>query len=269
MKIVYFGDEYSHTYAAALKIIEETGLKGCQTVGCETVFGALERVKRGDAELCVVPIENSFEGTVVATVDALAEFELQIGYELTMPIRQNLIAKRGVSLDDIKRVYSHPQALAQCGGNLKRLLPDAVAESVAYTSAGLELLNDESAAIARAPKKGQVVLAESIEDSNENSTRFVAVRADAQKERGNKASVQFSTENKPGALLKVLAELNARGLNMTKIESRPAKKKMGQYVFFVDFMFYGSGSELDSLIKTLAAQAEDMRFLGRYFKCGE
>ena len=168
MKIVYFGDEYSHTYAAALKIIEETGLKGCQTVGCETVFGALERVKRGDAELCVVPIENSFEGTVVATVDALAEFELQIGYELTMPIRQNLIAKRGVSLDDIKRVYSHPQALAQCGGNLKRLLPDAVAESVAYTSAGLELLNDESAAIARAPKKGQVVLAESIEDSNEN-----------------------------------------------------------------------------------------------------
>ena len=130
-------------------------------------------------------------------------------------------------------------------------------------------MNDESAAIARAPKKGQVVLAESIEDSNENSTRFVAVRADAQKERGNKASVQFSTENKPGALLKVLSELNARGLNMTKIESRPAKKKMGQYVFFVDFMFYGSGSELDSLIKTLAAQAEDMRFLGRYFKCGE
>ena len=264
MKTVYFGDEYSHTYAAALKIIEDTGLDGCETEGCDTVFDALERVKLEKADMCVVPIENSFEGTVVATVDALAEFELQIASELTVPIRQSLIANCGVTLSDVKTVYSHPQALAQCRGNLKKLLPRASAQSVPYTSAGLALLNGSSAAIARAPKEGQTVLVENFEDSSENCTRFVAVRACSQKERGNKVSVQFSTENKPGALLKVLSELNARGLNMTKIESRPAKKKMGQYVFFVDFL--PGGEVLDDVMGELAGKCEELRFLGRYRK---
>ena len=216
----------------------------------------------------VVPIENSFEGTVAATVDALGELDLFIARETVIKIKQSLIANRGVTFKNIKRVYSHPQALAQCRATLRTLLPQAVAISVAYTSAGLDMLDGESAAIARAPKAGQVALKENVADSDENCTRFLAVKKTAENS-GDKVSVLFKTENKPGALLEVLDELRARGLNMIKIESRPAKKKMGQYVFYVDFMFTGGDAELEKLLITLRKKSTALQFLGRYCECRE
>ena len=250
MKIAYFGDKLSHTYAAAVALYGSGGFSDSEFCGFDTLYDALESVRTGECEVAVVPIENSFEGTVAASEDALGELGLFIVRETVLKIEQKLIANGGVKLGDVKRVYSHPQALAQCSATLRKLLPNAKTVSVAYTSAGLDMLDGESAAIARAPKEGQCVLRENVADSESNCTRFLAVKANSE-QSGEKVSVMFSAENKPGALLGVLELLRERGLNMTKIESRPAKKRMGQYVFYVDFLFGGTRRELSGLLGEL------------------
>ena len=263
MKIAYFGDKLSHTYAAAVALYGSGGFSDSEFCGFDTLYDALESVRTGECEVAVVPIENSFEGTVAASEDALGELGLFIVRETVLKIEQKLIANGGVKLGDVKRVYSHPQALAQCSATLRKLLPNAKTVSVAYTSAGLDMLDGESAAIARAPKEGQWVLRENVADPESNCTRFLAVKANSE-QSGEKVSVMFSAENKPGALLGVLELLRERGLNMTKIESRPAKKRMGQYVFYVDFLFGGTRRELSGLLGELDGKCEGIRFLGRY-----
>ena len=264
MKISYFGDQRSHTYAAALDYLREAGISGAQDSGYDTVYETLQAVVNGKCDIAIVPMENSLEGTVTATADALSELELYIVGEVVLPIRQNLIVKKGVTLADIQTVYSHPQALAQCRNTLRALLPKAKTEAVAYTSAALAKLNEHSAAIARAPEKGQTVLRENIADDLGNCTRFVAVAKNGQMERGNKVSIFFATPNVPGALWRVLNVLKAKGLNMTKIESRPSKMQMGKYVFYVDFTYYDSDEALKELLESLRTCTAKLRFLGRY-----
>ena len=259
MSVACFGDSYSHTYAAAMRL---AGNKACNVRFCDSVFDTLGLVRNGICEAGIVPIENSFEGTVAATCDALGELGLYIVEEIVLPVRQCLIVREGVSLQAVQTVYSHPQALAQCRASLARLLPHAKKEAVAYTSAGLDKLDWHSAAIARAPKEGQVVAVDGLEDSPENCTRFVAVQA-SPRLSGNKVSVSFSTENRPGALLDVLRVMDERGLNMTKIESRPAKKRLGQYVFYVDFLYDGKEGVPDELFAAIARRAAELRYLGR------
>ncbi|MDE6398403.1 MAG: hypothetical protein K2L51_03690, partial [Clostridiales bacterium] len=162
MKISYFGDQRSHTYAAALDYLREAGISGAQDSGYDTVYETLQAVVNGKCDIAIVPMENSLEGTVTATADALSELELYIVGEVVLPIRQNLIVKKGVTLADIQTVYSHPQALAQCRNTLRALLPKAKTEAVAYTSAALAKLNEHSAEIARAPEKSQTFLRENI-----------------------------------------------------------------------------------------------------------
>lgn len=262
MKVACFGDSFSHTAAAEEQILRELG-KAADTVYFDTVYDALGSVASGKCELAVVPIENSFEGTVTAAIDALDELGLYIVGECVLGISHALIALEGVTPEDIKVVYSHPQALSQCRSSLKKLLPSAKTEAVAYTSAALDRLDGRSAAVARKAKKGQVVLAEGIEDSAENSTRFVTVAASPLRE-GDKVSVEFSALDRPGALLSALKLFDEKGLNMTKIESRPAKKRLGQYLFFVDFGFDGDFYALGKLLDELSDRVADLRYLGRY-----
>ncbi len=262
MKICCFGDTFSNTYAAAAAFFGG-GSAHCEILCCETICETLRKVQDGECDACVVPLENSVEGTVTESADTIADTGLFITGEIVMPVKHSLIAGLGVKLGDVERVYSHPQALAQCRKNLQRLLPDAACVPVPYTSAGLDMLDRRSAAIARVPKEGQVVLADGMEDSDTNCTRFVAVRKTPASD-GDKVSVAFSTRNESGALLRALEVLYARRINMTKIESRPAKKKMGQYVFFVDFL--PGGEVLDDVMGELAGKCEELRFLGRYRK---
>lgn len=265
MNIAYFGDQRSHTYAAALDYLREAGISGAQDSGYATVFETLRAVQDGKCDVGVVPIENSLEGTVTATVDALGELDLYIVSEVVVPIRQSLIVQKGVRLDDVQTVYSHPQALAQCRKTLRELLPKAKTEAVAYTSAALAKLDERSAAIARAPETGQVVLREDIADEPNNCTRFIALSKTCDREKGNgKVSILFATRNEAGALADVLRVLKDHRLNMTKIESRPSKKCMGQYVFYVDFLFNDSDEVLDRVEQEIRAHTEFYRFLGRY-----
>lgn len=263
MRVSCFGDKFSHTHAAAAEFAKESGLQICDFSYFDSVYETLLQVKEGKCETAVVPMENSFEGTVAATEDALGELRLYIVRETVMPVRQNLIVKEGVKLEDVKTVYSHPQALAQCRASLDKLVPYARRSAVAYTSAGLDMLDNHSAAIARTPKAGQIIAREGIEDSSENCTRFVTVKA-APKFEGDKISIMFSVGNTPGALLGILELLKERGLNMTKIESRPAKKRLGQYVFFVDFVFGGDYGEMQKFLAILSDATDELRFLGRY-----
>lgn len=265
MRVSCFGDLYSHTYAATLQILGLEAITGADIKCCDSIPEALAKVAEDKCGLCVVPVENSVEGTVTVTCDLLRSQGLYIVRELILPIKQYLIAPEGVKEEDVTRVYSHPQALAQCRGSLARILPKAQCEAVAYTSAGLNRLDGHSAAIARAPKEGQYILAE-VQDSPDNSTRFIAVKSEPRM-RGDKVSVVFSAQDKPGALLDLLIILREHGLNMTKIESRPAKRKLGQYVFYVDFGFEGDNSQLQELLTELGDAASDIRLLGRYERC--
>lgn len=263
MKICCFGDIRSHTHAAAVALYENDGVSDGDITGCDTVYECLRKVHDGECDVAVVPIENSFEGTVAATEDGISELRLYIVRETVQKIEQKLIVQQGVKQEDIRTVYSHPQALAQCRHALREKLPQAKTVSVAYTSAALDMLDMHSAAIAREPKAGQTVLYPNFEDSSENCTRFVAVQASPKRE-GNKVSVLFATRNEPGRLLRVLRVFEENGYNMTKIESRPAKRRMGQYVFYVDFLFDGNEQQWNALMVQLSDKAEDLQFLGRY-----
>lgn len=259
MKIAYFGDEYSHTFACAASLFTDAAF-----TGKTTVRAALESVKAGEADLCVVPIENSVEGTVTETLDGICEKSLYIVGETVRPIHQHLAAKAGAKIEDIRTVYSHPQALSQCRQYLERYLPAARCEAVAYTSMGLTLLTTpDRAAVARTVPEGCVLLAENIEDSPHNATRFVTV-AGKPRFSGDKASVMFGTPNRPGELLQALTVLRDQNLNMTKIESRPQKAGLGGYVFYVDFLFDGSRAALDNLLSALQEKTVHLKFLGQY-----
>lgn len=263
MNIGYLGDSRSHTYAAAQALMRQETQETYDECGYDTVFDVADAVAAGKVTFGVVPIENSVEGTVAATVDALGQYDLYIVREIVLPVCQSLIAKTGVALQDIDTVYSHPQALAQCRNNLRKLLPHASTRSVAFTSAGLSLLDGHSAAIARQADEGQSVLIEDFADSKDNCTRFALVAASPRK-TGEKVSVLFSARNEAGALYRALGCMANRNLNMTKIESRPAKKQMGQYVFYVDFLFDGDERARQDFFAELREHTEEIRYLGRY-----
>lgn len=254
MTVAYLGDEYSHSYAAAKRF-------GGTLAPYPSIRAALKAVADGIVDRAAVPIENSLEGSVRETLDGLNELSLYIAAEETQVIRQHLIGLAGGTADKIKRVYSHPQALAQCRPFLETLAVEAIA--VGSTSEGLSRIRSaEEGAIARAPKPGQIVLQEDVQ-AGVNETRFVLV-AKAPSFTGGKVSVAFETANRPGALLTALEVLKGFGLNMVKIESRPGKKGLGRYVFFVDFLFDGPKDGLMAVLAALSEKTSFVKFLGKY-----
>ena len=254
MTTAYLGDQYSHSFAAVEKF-------GGDPVRYPTIRAALKAAADGKADRAVVPIENSIEGSVRETLDGLYELPLYIVGEATLPIRQNLIGLDGADLSKVRRVYSHPQALAQCRDFLEKLGAETV--PVGSTSEGLARISDASeAAVARVPRPGQTVIAGGIE-SGENATRFVKVSGTPSFE-GDKVSVAFETMNRPGALLAALEVMRDFGLNMVKIESRPCRNGMGRYVFFADFTFDDGKEELMRILAALGAKTSSLKFLGKY-----
>jgi prephenate dehydratase len=244
-----------------------------------TIFEAIRAVEGGEVERGFVPFENSIEGSVRSTLDALA-FDtsgVRIIGEHDHPIRHNLIARTDLALDEIEVVLSHPQANAQCARFIREQLPGAEVRSIASTSDGVRQVVAEearwaalgSAAAARA--FGGTILREGVEDVADNVTRFVwLTHDDFRPERA--AGVAWRTtlvfyelgDDRPGALVEALREFADRGVNMTRIESRPRREGLGRYLFFVDL----DGGEEDEpqaeAIAALRGQAETVRILGSY-----
>jgi prephenate dehydratase len=242
-----------------------------------TVYDAIVAVQEGTAERAFVPFENSIEGAVRATLDALA-FDttgVVIAGEYDHPVRHSLIARTQIPLEEIKVVLSHPQASAQCARFIRESLPGAEVHAAASTAEAVRLVGESEEAWAAlgassaAALYGCVVLADGVEDDADNITRFVWVGPEGLKLDGGevwKTSLAFAElgEDHPGALVDALHEFSSREINLTRIESRPLRRGLGRYMFFLDLEGSADDKPIAAAIGALKAKAESVRVLGSY-----
>lgn len=242
-----------------------------------TISQSLHAVADGQAHLAVVPVENSIEGSVTTTLDTLWQLDsLRIQLALVLPIAHMLISCAS-SLDRIKTVYSHPQALAQCQGWLQRFLPTVqIIPSNSTTEALQRLEQDTTTAAIASSRAAQLynlpILANGINDYRENFTRFWIVsqgEADARYQTSttgaSHTSLAFSMPaNTPGALVKPLEIFAQLGINLSRIESRPTKRSLGEYLFFIDLEADAKEAQMQSALAELSIHTEILKILGAY-----
>ena len=266
LRLAYFGPAGTFTEQAALLYDREAKL-----LPFASIAAVAQAVESGMADLGVVPIENSIEGTVSATVDLLIhESDLAIRDEIVLPIEHYLIARPGTEVETIELIYSHPQALGQCRRFIDRCFPKAQVVASLSTAAAVE----EACASARpaaaiatrraAELYGAEVLASNIQDVDQNETRFVVLAPQDQPATGyDKTSICFALahDDKPGVLVDVLQEFAVRSINMTKIESRPSKESLGKYVFLIDL----EGHRDDPLVADCLAHVKAKSTLYKLF----
>jgi len=268
MVVAYFGPVATNTHAAALQAFGTRALYEPRI----TITQVFEAVASGVATHGVVPIENSTEGVVRETMDCLIERPPVIELELELDIQHELLAPAGVTLDGVRRVVSHPQALAQCRLWLERNLPKAEREVAASTSAAAALVagRSDSAAIA-SPLAGSHYdlssLASGIGDRAENATRFVAISTACPTPTGHdRTSLVFTTPHERGALRRALSIFDEAGVNLTRIESRPLPSKRWEYAFVVDLEGHQTDPPLRRAIEELRARGMLGKVLGSYPK---
>lgn len=280
MKVAFLGPAGTFTEEA----LRASTVRELDEVPHPSVPDAIMAVQRREVERAVVPIENSLQGPVTATLDTLAGDapDVRIVAEVVHPIRHCLIAREGVAIEAVRRVISHPQATAQCARFLAERLPGAELASAASTAEAVRLVasSDEPwgalGARLSAELYGCRTLAEGVEDRADNVTRFVwlapadvSVGSDVRAttgEVGAKTSVVFwgFNDDSPGALVAVLKELADRGVNMTKIESRPRRATLGHYMFFVDLEGSADDPAVGAALEGLRGRVETLRVLGSY-----
>lgn len=248
------------------------GIEDLEPVPCTTIEEVFEAVERGQADGGVVPIENSVEGSVPATLDALAfDSQLEIQSELVLDIHHCLVAAPGVNIADVREIYAHPQASGQCRRWLARHMPGRViiaansnAEAVqhALASAGTAALGPALAA----DLYGAEILQRDVEDYAGNQTRFVVVgRGLCPRTGADKTSLAlFMKVDKAGALLMILSEFAYGEINLTKIQSRPTKRQLGDYMFFVDLEGHVEDQNVRTALDCLRLKLRDVKVLGSY-----
>lgn len=267
-KLAYFGPEGTHTEQASI-YYEDTVYR----IPCHSISAVADAVISGKADEGVVPIENSLEGSVPDTLDLLIQKpELFIKNELVLLIKHFLVVVKGTKPADVKMIYSHPQALAQCRNFLAYHYPSAkLIASMSTSTAVKEMLSrdGDSAAISTeraATIYGADILHREIEDSSNNMTRFVVLAASDHAPTGNdKTSVCFSfDQDSPGVLHDTLGEFAKRGINLAKIESRPTKKNLGNYIFLVDLDGHRKDDEVQEALQGLNSKASRVSIFGSY-----
>ena len=228
----------------------------------------LDSVRQGLIEAGIVPVENSLEGAVTAVMDLLLRLDVVIVGEVNLPIRHCLIGQGG---GEIKVILSHPQALAQCRQYLHEHYPEAEIRTTGSTSHAARLAQEfpEMAAIAgadTAEKYGLKILAREIQDERENVTRFiVAARTDAKTTERDKTSlVVYLDKDRPGALYAILQEFAGRQINLTRIESRPSRRGLGDYYFYIDLEGHVQDRPVAEAIAAVKEKAALVRVLGSY-----
>jgi prephenate dehydratase len=275
VRIAYLGPAGTFT-EDALREALEPGAE-CEPLRTATIREAILAVERGEAERALVPFENSIEGSVRTTLDTLAfdAPEVTIVGEHDFAVRAMLIGREEIELEQIERVLSHPQPLAQCARFLRENLGGATQESAPSTADAVKTVSESEgpwAAIgagAAAELYGCTVLREGIEDEATNVTRFVWI-APSGTEAGDgkawKTSLVFSElgEDHPGALVEVLQEFSGRAVNLTRIESRPLRRELGRYMFFCDLEGALSEPPVAEAVEALRGKAESVRILGSY-----
>jgi prephenate dehydratase len=237
-----------------------------------TIAEAFEAVVRGEVDASLLPIENSLEGSVTATLDLLVHRPgLRIRREALLPVRQNLLARPGVALDAVKHVLSIPIALAQCGNWLRARLPGVALEPALSTADAARQAAERPdtaavAARAAAERYGLAILAEGIQDGEANTTRFVLVAREDEKPTGrDRTSIAFTLDrDRPGGLYEVMGEFARRRINLSKIESRPNRQALGHYIFFLDFEGHRSEPAGAEALAGVLERVHALHLLGSY-----
>ena len=264
-RVAYLGPEGTYSHAAVDAHFGH-GVETSAEKGIPDVFAAVEA---GRADRGVVPVENSTEGTVVHTLDLLMSTPLRIVGEVRLRIRHHLLS-RVAGIDDVRSVHAHPQSLAQCRRWLDERLPDAerVAESSNAAGAQVAAARPGAAAIAgeaAGARYGLATLEAGIEDVKNNTTRFLVVAdRDAAPSGDDTTSLLVSAPHRPGGLRRLLEPLEAAGLSMTRIESRPARAGLWEYVFFIDFAGHRSDPAVAGVLARLVDEVPLVRVLGSY-----
>ena len=277
MRVAYLGPSGTFSEDALLAATADGDV---EDVPMPTIFAAIQAVAAAEVDRALVPFENSIEGSVRVTLDALA-FDVE-GVEIVgehdHPVRHALIAKPGVGIEEIEVVLSHPQANAQCARFVRERLPNATVQSASSTAEAVRSVSLSKApwGALGAPSAARLydceVLAEGVEDAADNVTRFVwlapAGAARPQDGAGGpwKTTLVFSElgADHPGALVEALAEFSTREVNLTRIESRPLRRGLGRYMFFIDLEGRAGDEVVAAAIDGLGEKAESVRVLGSY-----
>lgn len=265
VKVSYLGPAGTFSHRAALSRFGTSS----ELKPVDTIPDVFSEVERGAADYGIVPVENSTEGVVPYTLDMFSKTALKVCAEVFVPVHHHL-ATRAESLKAVKRLYSHPQSSAQSRAWLRDNLPKVEvvevssnsksAQMAAVDSEGAAITTDIAAELYKVP-----VVAQHIEDSPHNRTRFLVIGQNEPKPSGkDKTSIFFSVQHKAGALLRALAAFDAHSLNLTMIESRPTKQMPWEYVFFIDFQGHRSEERVAHALKMLEEQSLFVTVLGSY-----
>ncbi|BCA79631.1 prephenate dehydratase [Desulfuromonas sp. AOP6] len=265
MKVAFLGPQATFTHAAAL---QQFGLSA-QLVAQKSIPAVFDEVLRGRCHYGVVPVENSTEGVVSHTLDMFMDSDLQINAEVLLEISHDLLSLSG-DLDRVRKVVSHPQALAQCRQWLEDNLPDIPLVDVGSTALAAQMVaeDDSAAAIASemaASLYGLRVAKKKIEDNPNNYTRFLVIGTKRPARSGqDKTSIMFSVKDEPGILYRMLEPFSTRKINLSKIESRPLKKKAWEYIFFLDIEGHLEDDRVKEAVEDLRQYCQFLKVLGSY-----
>jgi prephenate dehydratase len=238
-----------------------------------TIAQVTQAVDDGAVPLAIVPIENSLQGAVPEVLDFLIRTsKTRIVHELALRIRNCLVVRPGMRRDEVRRIYSHPQPLGQCRGYLAKNFPNIEpVASLSTASAVADMLDSDTSAAAIAPRRaaeiyGAEVLDEDIQDNPNNFTRFVVLAPDDHPRTGkDKTSIAFAFDNdRPGLLYEVMGAFARRGVNLTKIESRPTGEKLGRYVFLIDFEGYRTDPVVAEALREVQSLTAMLKTFGSY-----
>ncbi len=266
IKVAFLGPEGTFSHQAALSFFGHSA----SFSPMDTIEEVFSEVEKGGCNQGVVPIENSYEGSVNTTLDMLYRYELKINGEILIRIRHNLMTKAH-NIEEIKKIYSHPMAIAQCKSWIRKHMINISTQETHSTAAAAKIvINDPCSAVIGSRLLADIyelnILKEGIEDSPDNITRFLIIGKDTNSDPTgkDKTSILFFLRDKPGALFNALESLAKKGINMTRIESRPMKTRKWEYLFFVDL----EGHEKESHVHEALVEMEDscvlLKRLGSY-----
>ncbi len=264
----YLGPRGTFSEEAALLYQKKSG---CSLKQYPTIAAVIEAVRTGEAARGLVPLENRLEGGVGATMDYLAGSEdIFIRCELYYPIRHCLMSESKIKIDRIKALLSHPHALGQCSEFIKMHLPGVECLPVESTAAAAKSLVGRPGRAAIAPRRAAelhnlFLLREGIEDNRDNATRFIIVAREDQRATGNdKTSLMLTIADRPGSLYRVLGCFARRGINLTRIESRPSRRIIGDWLFFIDCEGHRLELEKTGLWAEAGREVTFLKLLGSY-----
>ena len=271
--IYYLGPDGSNAHNAMLKFLDVCHAEIRNKIPCKSIKSALDELENDKKALCVLPIENSIEGIVRETIDNLLKLKdktIKIQGEMSLPINHLLLSTAG-DKSQIKQIISHPQALAQCANHLYNLFPEVELKEVSSTSyAAYKVSNENNPQIAAIANEtcsklfNLNILENNLNDEPDNKTRFYILGRNNCPASLCKTAVVLSTKNQSGALCDVLKIFQKHEINLTYIDSRPSKKCLGEYLFFMELDVYDFSSKVELALEEVKQYSDFLRILGTF-----